>query len=119
MYILICVCCACVCTYVVSSDKLANSYSEECTKKCAEAREYILSLIDKLQTGSITVEELHMINSHMPQVVKLFPIVTKDTASLDFSQIIAQRMSELEKFNSHHNAIKILLKYCKDISEGR
>ena len=103
----------------MSSDKLAKSYSEECTKKCAEARDYILSLIDKLKSGSITVGELHMINLHTSQVVELFLIVTKDTASLEFSQIIAQRMSELKKFNSHHNAINILLKYCKDISEGR
>ena len=100
--------------YVVSNDKLAQSYSEECTKKCTEARDYIWNLIDKLKTGSVTVEELHMMNSHTVQVVKLFSIVTKDTAS----QIIAQRMSELEKFNLHYNAIKVLLKCCEDISEG-
>ena len=102
--------------YVVSNDK--QSYSEECTKKCTEAYDYISNLIDKLKTGSITVEELHMVNSHTSQVLKLLSIVTKDTASLDFSQIIAQRMSELEKFDLHYNAIKILLKCCKDISEG-
>ena len=104
---------------IVSNDTLAKSYSEECTKKCTEACEYVLSLIDKLKTGSITVEELHMVNSHTLQVVKLFSIVTKDTASPDFSQIIAQRMSELEKFNLHYHAITVLLKCCKDISEGR
>ena len=104
--------------YVVSNDKLAQSYSEECTKKCTEAHDYIWSLIEKLKTGSVTVEELHMMDSHTVQVVKLFSIVTKDTASLDFSQIIAQRMSELKKFDLHYNAIKVLLKCCEDISEG-
>ena len=102
----------------MSNDKLAQGYSEECTKKCTEACDYVLSLIDKLKTGSVTVEELHMVNSHTLQVVKLFSIVTKDTASPEFSQTITQRMSELEKFNLHYNAIKVLLKCCEDISEG-
>ena len=103
--------------FAVSKDKLALSYTEECTKKCTEASEYILNLIDKLKSGSITVKELHVVNSNT-QVVKLFSIVAEEKASPDFSQLINQRMSELKKFNSHHYRVKILLKHCNDISEG-
>ena len=107
----------CLHTFAVTKDKLALSYTEECTKKCTEASEYILNLIDKLKSGSITVEELHIVNSNT-QVVKLFSIVAEESASPDFSQLINRRMNELEKFKSHHYRVKILLKHCADISEG-
>ena len=103
--------------FAVSKDKLALSYTEECTMKCTGASEYILNLIDKLKSGSITVEELHVVNSNT-QLVKLFSIVAKESTSPDFSQLINQRMNELEKFKSHYYRVKILLKHCNDISEG-
>ena len=102
----------------MSKDKLALSYTEECTKKCTEASDYILNLIDKLKSGSITVEELQFIVNSNTQVIKLFSIVVKENVLPDFSQLINQRMSELEKFNSHHRRVKNLLKHCNDISEG-
>ena len=108
-------CVLCKCANVVSNDKLAKGYTEQCTRKCNEAREYILQLIEKLKIGSVTVEELCILISHTSQAVKLFSIVSTST---DFSQIIAQRKNELEKFNLHHCAIKVLIKYCEDISEG-
>ena len=105
--------------HVVLNDKLAKSYSEECTKKCSEAHKYIKNLIEKLNIGSITVEELHNLTSHISQVVKLFAVVTAEiSASLDFSQVISQRNDEFKKFELHYRAIKILLEYCNDISEG-
>ena len=103
----------------MSNDKLARSFSEECTKKCTEAYEYIMDLIEKSKTGSITVEELHNLTSHTSQVTQLYSVVATETsASLDFAQVIAQRNNELDKFKLHHNAVKVLLEYCKDISEG-
>ena len=103
----------------MSNDELAKCYSEECAKKCSEAREYIIDLMEKSKSGSITVKELHYLTSHTLQVVKLFSVVTIETSvTLDFEQVIAQRKRELEKFNLHYNAVKILLEHCKDISEG-
>ena len=103
----------------MSNDKLAKNYSEECAKKCTEAHEYIIDLMEKSKIGSITVEELHNLTSHTSQVVKLFSVVTTETSvPVDFAQVIDQRKSELEKFKLHYNAVKILLEYCKDISEG-
>ena len=112
-YITVCI------SYTVSNNKLGKSFSEECTKKCTEARGYILNLIERLKTGSITVEELHNLTSHTTQVLKLCSVViTEASVSLDLAQLIAQRNSELDKFKLHHSAVKFLLEYCQDISEG-
>lgn len=106
--------------YVVSNDdKLAKNFSEECIKKCTEIHEYIMDLIGRLTTGSIRVDEFHMLTSHTAEVVKLFSVATtKSPVSLDFSQLIAQRKGEMEKFYLHKTAIEVLLEYCRDISEG-
>ena len=103
----------------MSNDKLAKNYSEECAKKCADARKYITDLMEDSRTGSITVKELHYLTSHISQVLKLFCVVNTETsASVDFAQVIAQRNSELEKFRVHYNSVKVLVEYCKDIAEG-
>ena len=105
--------------WAVSKDNLAKTFSEKCTEKCSQACKCIMDLMEKSRTGSLTIVELRNLTTHILQVVKLFSVVpNKTSTSLDFSQVIAQRNRELEKFHLHHHAIKVLLEQCEDILEG-
>ena len=106
---------------LASYDNLAENFTEECIKKCNEALQFLANIVDKLNQRKLTVQELEMLTLHLAQVVKLFSSVAETiTGDLSFSiaDAIAEKNSEIKRFESYRSTVKILLKYCESISNG-
>ena len=81
------------------------------------------NLVQNLQHGDITVQELELLTSHMTQATNLFSpkvvkTLTKDP-SFRIADIIVQRNLEVQKFKAYCLKIRILLEHCETISNGK
>ena len=90
---------------------------------CREAKKCLCDLADKLKEGKVTVQELKMLTTHLTQAVKLYsPNIVETVANdptFNITNILVQRNSEVTKFESYCAAIRNLLKYCKNITDGK
>ena len=79
-------------------------------------------MAENLKQGKVTIQDLEMFTSHLPQAVAIFsPKVAEkitDGPSFNIADVIAQRNSEVEKFKSYCSKVRILLKHCESISNG-
>ena len=114
-----------VCTrfYTLASlDYLAQHFTEGCLKICTEAFRFLCDIAEKLKQGKVTVQELELLTSHMTQTVNLFsPKVAKKVTNdpaFSINDIITQRNSEVQKFQSYCSTVRILLEHCENIADG-
>ena len=105
-----------------ANDHLAQYFTDDCIKICTKALQCLSDLAEKLRVKSITVQELEVLNSHVIQVAKLFPPKVAEKATGDpafcIKSTIAERNSEVERFESYCSAVRILLDHCEHISKG-
>ena len=84
---------------------------------------YLIDLAEKLKERKVTVQELKMLTENLTQAVNLYsPKVVEAVAndpSFNITDIIVQRNSEVRKFELYCATIKNLLKYCKNITDGK
>ena len=106
-----------------SGSYLVKHFTKECIRICKEAMNCLNGFIEKLKEGKVIVQELKMLTSHVTQAVKLFsPKVAKTVAnnpSFNITDIIAQRNSEVQRFESYCSTVRHLLKYCESITNGK
>ena len=106
----------------VTSDYLAQHFTEECITICIKAVKVASNLVEDLKNGDVRVQELEMLTSHLTQAVNLFSpklveTLTKDS-SFRIADMITQRNSEMQKFNAYCSKVRILLEHCETISNG-
>ena len=106
----------------VTSDYLAQHFTEECITICIKAVKVVSNLVEDLKNGDVRVQELEMLTSHLTQAVNLFSpklveTLTKDS-SFRIADMITQRNSEMQKFNAYCSKVRILLEHCETISNG-
>jgi len=98
-----------------NKDELAKEFTDECTKKCAEAFMIITDVVERLEQGKVTVHELHTLTIYKEKAVKLLSVATPN---FDVDKLIDQRNSEILKFNEYCSAVKLLLQCCENFAEG-
>ena len=83
---------------------------------------FLSDIAEKLKQGKVKVQELELLTSHMMQAVNLFSpkVAEKATNDAAFSikDIITQRNSEVQRFQSYCSTVRILLEYCENIADG-
>ena len=107
---------------LVSGDYLAEHYTDDCIKMCSDALTCLCDVAENLKEGRTTVKELITLTSNLAQVENLFcPEVVKrisNDSAFNVKDIIAQRNSDVTKFESYCSKVKILFQYCERISNG-
>ena len=109
------------CFYTLAShDYLAQHFTEGCLKICTEAFKFLCDIAEKLKQGKVTVQELELLTSHMTQTVNLFSpkIAVQNDPAFSIKDIITQRNSEVQKFQSYCSTVRILLEHCENIADG-
>ena len=90
---------------------------------CTEAIKCLADLTEKLKEGKVKVQELKMLTTHLTQAGNLFsPKVAETVAndpSFNIKDIVAQRNSEVRKFELYCRTVRNLLKYCESITDGK
>lgn len=112
----------CILHTLASHDYLAQHFTDGCIKICTDALKFLSDVAEKLKQGRVKVQELELLTSHMTQAVNLFsPKVVEKVAndpSFNIKDIITQRNSEVQRFQSYCLTVRILLEHCENIAEG-
>ena len=107
---------------VSQDDYLSQHFTESCVKICNDALEVLTVTAEKLKQGKVKVKELDLLSSNSKQVKNLLSPqvaekVTKDP-SFSILDIIAEKNSEVQRFESYCSRVKTLLEYCESIADG-
>ena len=107
---------------LVSSSHLAKHFTDECVKICSVALKCLGDLIENLKPGKIKIWELRILTSNSSQARNLFSTeITKvitDDPTYNIVDVIAERNSEVQKFESYCSTVRTLLEHCESISNG-
>ena len=107
---------------LVSKDYLSQHFTQNCIKVCDDALKVLTVTAEKLKQGKVKVKELDLLTSNSKQVKSLLSSqvaerVTNDP-SFNILDIIAEKNSEVQRFESYYSTVRTLLEHCEKIADG-